>query len=337
MDRKEISSNPLEITKAEKYALQIYGGTPAPRYIFLDEEMHDFINSLFFEGMDSELTRIFEDDKCVDPEMLNEIESVIEIIENLYSAMYKYGKTVQNEQTGYRVDRKHTFQIMLEKLITPSNISTSMDEYHIAPFEKGHSVLLEIKIKPGTPCVDYQNALHGEEYNYFYEKEILIAPFCKITNIEELEILKGFRRFRITVSAPEKEKPLTEEEQNDKKRQLELCYDCDLRNHVQLMLEDMKNLNEAKPTINSLASAKQYFSDKEIEKYSKWKNAVLAYLRYRFREISLEIEAAIEQQKFYETSEINHFTCENFEQINEETVGEMQKQVIESIKQEDER
>lgn len=325
--------NPLEITEDEKIAMMIYGGTTpdSGKYPIISQQStaHGIINSIFFEGIDNELIRIIEDQKYLGAGLIQASSQLMEVITDLYSAMYKYGKTIRSEIVSRRVERTYSADKMQEKGETISYNSTTTNYYYGTKlFSKKHMTLLEFHIQPGTPCVDYYRILNSE-YEFYTEGEVLVAPFCPVT-VEKMKDYQGEKRLKVTVSAPDKPQPLTQEEKDDKRENTITYLDRNLRVKAERFLEKIHRLKmneEAK----SAEEAKSKLSKEEISDYLKWKQAFFTVVKYRFREIALEIEAAIEQRKFYGISDIKLLTCKDFGQINNDTVEGIEGQAVDGI------
>lgn len=50
------------------------------------------LNTMFFDGIENELTRVIEDRHSLYPEFIAEADDMLSFLEALYSAMYKGGK-----------------------------------------------------------------------------------------------------------------------------------------------------------------------------------------------------------------------------------------------------
>lgn len=321
--------NPLEITEDEKIAMRIYEGTKPDtgRYPVVSQQStaHGIINSIFFEGINNELIRAIEDVKYLGEGLVIASDQLMDVITDLYSAMYKYGKTIRSEIVSRRVERTYSADKMQEKGETVSYNSTTTNNYGIRLFKKKNMTLIEFHIQPGTPCVDYCNILNSE-YELYTEREILVAPFCPVT-IEKMDDYEGKPRLKVTVSAPQKPKALTKEEQVDKRENTKMYLNMQLRRKAEKFIQKLNELHMS-AEIRSVEEAKERLTEDEISDYLKWKQAFSTVVKYRFREIALEIEAAIEQQKFYGINDIKLLTCKDFGEMNIETVEEIKGQAV---------
>ena len=321
--------NPLEITEDEKTAMMIYEGTKPDtgRYPVVSQQStaHGIINSIFFEGIDNEIIRVIEDKKYLGEGLVMASDQLMDVITDLYSAMYKYGKTTRSEIVSRRVERTYSSDRMQEKGETISYNSTTTNNYGIKLFDKKDMTLLEFHTQPGTPCINYSDILNSE-YEYNTEREILVAPFCPVT-MEKMNEYEGKPRLKVTVSAPDKPQPLTQEEKDDKRENTIIYLNMQLRRKAENFIRKLHELKMSEEVF-SVEEAKERLTKDEIADYLKWKQAFLTVVKYRFREIALEIEAAIEQQKLYGISDIKFLTFKDFGEINKETVEKIKGEAV---------
>lgn len=305
--------NPLELTEKEKIALQIYGGAMPRTTIYPvlseNESSYCIINALFFPGIETELTRILDDDRELEPEVIEAADELLDIIETLYSAMYKSGKKMDKPKKAYRIERTSSMKEIKNRGTTISNTSTTkMNSFEYNFFGKYDNTYLEINIEEGTPCFDYEETFNRLEYILVDEREILIAPGCKIVlgaaenDYTWMTEEQRNKFYKATISAPEKAKPLSEKEEEDKKKMLGIFEDEDLRSNAVNVIRKINEYyeNELELTAGNPKAkeeARNSLSSLEIEQYTQWKEAFLAYIKYRFREIALEIDAALEANK----------------------------------------
>lgn len=318
--------NPLEITENEKKALLTYAGIRPRNTCFetisKEKESYGMLNSMFFEGIDNELIRMMDDGKHLPIHFIRKPDEMMQVITLLYSAMYKYGKIMSTEKTGYRVERLQSMLEISKRGTTISNFSTSAYKYDRREFDKKEMILLEVHIQPGTPCVDFQKVLSYYEYHFYDEAEILVAPFCPV-KIEQMLKEEGLARYKVTVSTPEKAKPLTSEELEHKGKMTAKYKDKVLQEKAFEVLSKMLDFMYSEyPDYNSQIG-KEKLTEEEIKDYTEWKSAFLEVVKYRFREIELEIEAALEAQEQHKKEDILTLSEQNTAEINHETIGKM--------------
>ena len=339
----EQKNNPLELTEFEKYALMIYEGDAPGKYykseIYFElgkisKNMHayEMLNAMFYDGIENELTRVIDDRHNLYPEFIKEADNMLRVLEALYSAMYKGGKKYGSTEYCYRVDRLQSVIEMKAKGETISNFSTSTVEYDVKSFGKKQTMLLEVTIKPGVPCVIFEEEL-GEKYECFEEREILVAPFCPV-KVEKMELetyemeLKTktydspIGKLRVTILPPERPKPLTEEEQQDKEKKIVIYRDKELQKRAMTALK--KILAEAEGGHCDKEEVRLTLTKEDKEDYAKWKQAFLTVVKYRFREIALEIEAALEQANKYQAKDALDLSEQNPLYITEQEKAAMQ-------------
>lgn len=66
--------------------------------------------------------------------------------------------------------------------------------------------------------------------------------------------------------------------------------------------------------------ARRALTKEDKEDYTKWKSAFLSVVKYRFREIALEIETALKQQNKYQVDGVLVLSKQNPEQVNSDTI-----------------
>ena len=234
-------------------------------------------------------------------------QELLDVSVNLYSAMYKYGKQAKSTVQTKRVDREASIAPMRQKGEIISNFSTSLQPEFDMLFSKSNMILIETEILPGAVCADFQRIFDSVNavYNMNTEEEVLIAPFSPI-EIESLELSEEEKemrdidmnppvgKYRVVVKPPEKAQPLTEKEQKHKERMQKIFEDPFIQDQAASFLDTLQAICENNRGI-SKEQALKYFSQNEIQTYIQWKEAFQSVLRYRTREIALEIERGIEE------------------------------------------
>lgn len=345
-----------KITDEEKLAFSIYEGAQPEkdtgiRLLGRVRDSYRTINVMFFENFESEITRIYNDQKRILPEAILFPEELMETTLNLYSGMYKFGKTAQSSYLGYRVERLESMEEMEREGKTISNFSTSRENYSVN-FAKQKMVLMEVYIQPGTPCAVLEDrAVLGDNYMFGDEDEVLVAPGCKFEIIEELPLTEFDESFgdssakakatvvkkaKVKVSSPEKAEELTPEEKEDKTKKTEIYMDCDLREKAYRFLVYLIKQQESGKTKNQMYEEMPYDL---VPAYLEWKEAFQTVLRYRMREISLELDKAFEEQRKtqYSPTDIIRLegqTLESIEEVGLKTIDvEAKESRIESEEQ----
>lgn len=333
-DEEQLKKDPLYITEKEKTAMQIYGGMKPKANLYPEmqkylESAYGLINAVFFDGIETELTRIVDDKKEISASMIDHSDEMMEMILALYSAMYKYGKTMDENIKAYRVERKESADKMLKRGALISSTSTALYGYDKIAFRKKEMQLMEIYIEKYTPCVDFIKVL-GKEYTLSTESEVLIMPGCKVREIEDEEFgeeTKSKNVLRVLVSPPDMPEPLTEEEKKEKKELTKVYLDGQIQEDAKrfiLILRIMSNTSKEE-TLKKV-------NQEEIDAYMKWKTAFITVARYSMREIVLEIEAEIQAklqgQVQYKASNTLELTQRNLSEINEEIIQDVTESTI---------
>ena len=141
--------------------------------VFSDEKAYVTLNSLLFDGIETETARVGEGRK-LNPSFLTHLDETLDIMNHLLQGM----KWNEEETTVFRVERKADYRIFHEKKEFESFISCSDAGFLESYEDKYDLVLMEIRIKKGVLCVKMEDVL--EDYLKAQEKETLIAPYQRI-------------------------------------------------------------------------------------------------------------------------------------------------------------
>ena len=352
--KEENLQRKLGITEEELEAVKIYQGAEIPRIaLAIDGGAYKIMNSLLFPGIDNELSRIFiEGDYRFNPKALLKPEEILKIQEDLYSAMYKYGKQKKEKEKTVRFGRKSSTGEMKRRGEVVQNLSTTKNFDEVLAFEKNVSDYFEIEIEPGVACIDIEEIL-GEE-DKFHEEEILIAPYNKVEIREEELTEKNMKelgenaidtdiigkklvvKVRPLPSNSKNFKRLSRRERKDKEEKLKYLNDennkkisCNLITKLIEIKEgsferkgELYNIGEDLPEEEILNKNQilKLIDPEELEVYSKWKEAYQTVLRYNIRERVNEIEKQNkEKQARKEKKEI-------YKNIRDDALREMTKE-----------
>ncbi len=348
-DGKELG--PLDFTALEKYSIKLYEGA-APHTenngggdLTFMPRAYMTINTMFFDGVDNELERIFEDGRDLIPAALNEADEILDRSLDLFSAMYKYGKRMSEDKFGYRVDRASSAKQVYQAGHTISNFSTSMIGYSDA-FSKKNIALIEATIRRGTPCADFKEILGYDEYALAGEREILVAPYARVsskkprkpeTNNEKMifdfdgNVAQAV--YEMTVTAPESAKELTPMEEADLERKLEIFNDKSRREKAAIFIKKLHNLRDRYMHYTS-EDALECIDSKDLEEYLEWKQAFQDVYRYKTRQIMLEIDKKIvENQKAGKPLFIHSMDERSQTKIEQDLEAEYSQSEIEDVKE----
>ena len=260
------------------------------------------MNAMLFPGLDNEFARIYEDHQGLIDNAVRNPEELLELSTLLYTAMYKYGKKMQEPVHTTRIDRSASFPEMEKRGQIISNFSTSLQTSYTL-FCKAHITLVQAEIQPGTACLEFGEFFEelGAIYDYSSEREILIAPFSPITMTEEpmtqeeLQIRDTNggppdRKIKMIVNPPPKARPLSTAEKADRAKQESIFRDPTIRKQAALLLSKLHQYTSKEEAIRSIPQ-------EEFEQYVEWKAAFQSLLKYRIREISLEIDKSLAAER----------------------------------------
>ena len=185
MKQKEMLSESLR-------ALRFYTGDvreedPADP-IFSDAKAYVTLNSLLFEGTETEAARS-EEGRKLNPAYLRNLKETVRIMENLLNCM----KAAEEKMTVYRVERLVDYTCFKKEGMFTSFISCSDAGFLKSYEDKFDLVLMEVHIHKGARCVRVQDAL--SDYLKSEEKEVLISPYTKIV-LKETELKKEYADIR---------------------------------------------------------------------------------------------------------------------------------------------
>lgn len=326
--KEENLQRKLGITEEELEAVKIYQGAEIPRIaLAIDGGAYKIMNSLLFPGIDNELSRIFiEGDYRFNPKALLKPEEILKIQEDLYAAMYKYGKQKKEKEKTVRFGRKSSTGEMKRRGEVVQNLSTTKNFDEVLAFEKNVSDYFEIEIEPGAACIDMGEILGKEDK--FQEEEILIAPYNKVEISEEEfteENMKELGENDVDTDIIGKKlvvkvsplpynskifKRLNRRERKDKEEKLKYLNDennkkisCNVITKLIEIKEESFDDEEFDIIIEALSEGEiseeeilnkeqilELIDPEELEIYSKWKEAYQTVLRYNIRERVNEIE-----------------------------------------------
>lgn len=156
--------------------------------IYSDAKAYVTLNSLLFEGTDTEKARC-EEERKLNPAFLRNLKKTVQIMENLLGCM----EACKKEETVYRVERLADYACFKKEGMFTSFISCSDSGFLKNYEDKFDLVLMEVHIHKGVRCVRVQQAL--SDYLKSEEKEVLIAPYTKVI-YKETELKKEYADIR---------------------------------------------------------------------------------------------------------------------------------------------
>lgn len=165
------------LTEKEYEAIRYYQGDVKGDDPFYGErKAYVTINSLFFEGIETEIRRTREQ-KRLNPEILRDQKRLLDLLGNLLSVM-RCG--IANSCICYRVERYADYLQIKEAGHTISFTSTSKSGFLESYQDREGIVLMEFAIEKDTPCFSYDELLK-DEYLKKEEQEVLLPPGLKLT------------------------------------------------------------------------------------------------------------------------------------------------------------
>ena len=251
---------------------------------------YEGLNMLLFPGTENERARLIAESRTVDPLLLDHVDEILQVYDDLYTAMCKYTYDGGNDFVihTWRYDRAQSLQI-LQNGETGSFFSTSVVKKTSDYFKMKRGLLiLEIEASPETVHLSTNDIL-GPKSKYPEENEILFPPYSGVV-LEQLELTN---------------EELTYEDQDSKppvgKYKIRISNNLEVyqsfSNAEQLRTEKahlFSAITEGHLLENAKKVWKSYNLRKEpnadvIKEYLEWKNMLQTYVKIRQREIYQKI------------------------------------------------
>ncbi len=204
------------------------------------------------------------------PETPQEVAENLDDFVNIYSAMYKNGKTSQPPRNLYRGTSNARIRAM--GMTMPSFVSTTTDQNIAKTFcEYGDGAVADIRVDEPIPYL-YGTQFRSE--NSKDEKEYILAPFCRTTVYpgRRADDKYSFSYYQLIVRKPELEDVPADELQQMRSEIVE---------GFQQNIADIK-------TFNNLQDRKEFLD----EKYARYKNdpEERAYILEESKQVTAQID-----------------------------------------------
>ena len=281
-------------TVSELKSLYFYQGSvpekilceePETRSFYNVSDAYNVLNVLLFPGIENEVVR-FKEKKIMNDVLLNNMEELLRVYCNIYSAMckYTYYEEKRKSLVGKRADRMDSLRV-LQKGETGSFFSTTTKENVDKYFcRKKGLVLLDVVSQGAVEHIELNTVLKGNKYSE--EKEILYAPFLSV-KIERTELDDSERdlrdydgnpaegKYKVYLGETQKSKEPDKDELTSEKLYKHITDEKEIAN-AQLIWDKLKKGEEVE---------KQY-----TDKYSEWKEDIRNYLIIKFRQIKEQVK-----------------------------------------------
>lgn len=216
------------------------------------------------------------------PETPQEVEGTLDDFINIYSAMYKNGRTHQPPRNLYRGTSNARIKAIGATM--PSFVSTTTDQNIAKTFcEYGDGAIATIRVDEPIPYL-YGTQFRSE--NSADEKEYILAPFCKTTVYpgRRSEDQYSFSYYQLIVGKPELEDIPSDELQQMRSEIVEGFH---------------QNVQDIK-TLNNLQDRKEFLD----EKYSRYRHdpEEREYILEESKKVSQQIDEL--QDKTYKFSKM---------------------------------
>jgi len=281
-------SGEIRFTENELDAIKLYIGEDIGSIFYTgDDKTYTIINGLLKAGI------IFSEigppnRKRVLCRIIENPQDFLQICENLYSAMHKYGKCIETPIDAIRAEM--AVEDLLNSGITRSFFSMTIGENVLKSFSMDFTSELEADVMHGTDCIDIADMLQGD-YSMANENEILIAPYIpfesEVLDEEQVEVesydgkhLHKKKKCQLEFAHNQKLETLSQEDKEDYQNCLRILMD-----------EDIKEA--ATKYVNSSNGGLIHDG---FEEYKVWREAFQKVFAYRQREIALAIDDSLVNQ-----------------------------------------
>lgn len=265
------------------------------------------MNCLMFPGIDNEMERIREKNAVLIPQLLMEVDLIVEMYCDIFRAMCKCRDN--SHETMYRKTYRTERGISAEELkkgytvsFTSTSKSSSPEEFLK---EKSGLTLLEILIPANVPQLDFEE-IFCDDNLFPQQREIMLPPFLKI-QMEELSLCETEKAYRDVDGNPPKGKYLVEI--TDEMDFTEISKEDSLG----IQMTEAEN-KEAADFLEKLTQGMD-ISEEEVRKYCGWKAAFRNKIKKEFSRI-------LEELSLSEKSTTNK---------NDLTISEQRKQLISDV------
>ena len=279
--------NEYGITEKEIKSLLAYQGAaqPTETLIYNYFKLYEIINMLLFPGIENEKIRLSDEERDINEENLNDMEEILSIYQNLYSAIckYTYRRTEREKIIAYRDDRELTYQGMQtgENATFLSATLKSGRENGIFQ-DKVRLLLMDFTVEGQAEYLEMNKVLK-EKSAFPKEEEILFPPFLQVST-EPMQLTEQEQQLTGHGGEPVcgkckviiKGSDIVPEKLNEAdKKYLEELHD---------QIVDPEKIKNAKIIWRKLKT-KQKLEAQRVEDYVKWKEWLRIYLRKIFGEI----------------------------------------------------
>lgn len=168
----------MKLTEAQLKAVKYYEGDVSGNDPFWsDPKAYVTLNSLFFEGIQSETKRANEGKK-LNPAIVEDPMRLLTVLKELLSSFEV--ADLSKERHTFRVERTSDFEQMVKYGCTQSFTSTSTNEFLKAYGDRVGITLMLFHLPPFMPCLPYEELLK-EDYLKTEEHECLLPPFLALS------------------------------------------------------------------------------------------------------------------------------------------------------------
>ena len=226
------------------------------------------LNSLLYDGIGSEITRVQKENHKLSPHLLYHIEEILNIYKNLFSAMKKSymqrDNSTMDELFTYRLERSHALESLKQGYTISFTSTSKVEDMDVEYFKKKEGLLiLQYRIPNHIPYIDVNEVLGNNKY--YCQQEVLLPPFLKTCMIEKELTEKEMGYCDINHRPPIGKYEITI---------LETCTNTEIREeNIQDVMGYLLDSNHIKNAVEVLEGINHgsLIQDSKLKKYITWK------------------------------------------------------------------
>ena len=266
----------------------------------------------------------------------------ISVLEKIYSAMYKQSKIApQNSNTFYRGTSINEVEMLKAGKQYSRFLSTSQDKEISKRFsEYNNAAILNVKMTGNVPYLVMDQYLDETAIS---EKEILIAPYSKITNIRKRNYSNDsvFTEYDIDIEKQEYNK-LNEKEREKCEKEIysfdinkELDKYDKLEQDVEMLYKDKKLFENGmlKGDFEEYEALKKTIEDKSsklettLDRFKLLRDNMSKYLQDKFKNIEIEIDKQIQKEEKEQDEKYRINRIQEIKKLKEELIQKADERV----------
>lgn len=258
---------------------------------------YQVLNMLLYPGLENEKARICGEHKILPVKLLKNMEEVIQVYENIFTAMCKYQKGSDNIKVIhlYRKDRMQSIEMFKHNSLlsfTSCSMKDEIEEYFYR--KKAGILLLEFDVPSFIPYIVINEVLGDNPYKR--QEEVLLPPFLEFER-EAMEFNEKELRYRDRNDELPKAKYLIKIKCIDSSVGLHCSCDEESLKYAMNKIFDAGEINHAINLLERLHIDDTTILEEEVRQYCEWKNAVQTVIKIKFGKIYGEMRGHCDERK----------------------------------------